>query len=141
MCRGWGWAGKLCLYGNIRWNVSSETPQGGGSNKKSQLPQTQKINTPLGLWSNKHWQHNVYVCVCGGICLSMATYAGMSYQKRLREAALIRHHSCQEKKQRINTPHGLWSATVCKCVWRVSVFPWGHTLECLTRIASTRRLQ
>ena len=94
---GGGGQGKLCLHGDIRWNISSETPQGGGSNKKSQLPHTQKINTPLGLWSNKHWQQQyACVCICGGDCLSKETYAGMSYQKRLREAALIRHHSYQK---------------------------------------------
>ena len=73
---GGGGRGKLCLYGDIRWNISSETPQGGGSNKKSQLPHTQKINTPLWLRSNKHWQQQyvcMYVCMCicgGGDCLS-----------------------------------------------------------------------
>ena len=64
---GGGGRGKLCLYGNIRWNVSSKTPRGGGSNKKSQLPQTQKINTPLWLCPTSTGSNSVYVGVGGTV--------------------------------------------------------------------------
>ena len=64
----------------------------------SQLPKNLKDKYP----SRAVVSNSVQVCV-EGVCLSMGTYARMSHQKRLKEAAPMRHHNYHKLKRNISS--------------------------------------